>query len=352
MDRAPRRLDAPLASRYAALALAGVRREWPHAYQHLANAPADLRSPRRMHPAFYGCYDWHSAVHGHWALVRIRRLFPDLAAAGKIASALDRHLTPGNIRAEADYFSAPGRESFERAYGWAWLLALAAELRAAGDSRSRRWARALRPLERLVAGRFAAWLPLLRHPVRTGTHGCTAFAMAMALDYARASGNRRLERLVVSRSRDFYLGDVAAPGAWEPGGEDFLSPVLAEADLMRRVLPAGSFAPWWRRFLPRLPPSLRVPADPGPLRDGKSIHLDGLNLSRAWAYCGIASALRGPGPERDRLRRLAETHAAAGLARVASGDYLGEHWLASFALYLLSAPGWDRRARPAAALRA
>jgi len=338
MQKPPQYLDPSLAARYAALALAGVRREWPHSYQHLANGPADVRSPRRLHPAFYGCFDWHSAVHGHWTLARLRRLFPELPAGRKIASVLDQHLTAENIRAEAGYFSAPGRASFERPYGWAWLLALAAELRTDRDPDSRRWARNLLPLEKLVAGRFIAWLPRLRHPVRTGVHSNTAFALALALDYARKAGNRRLERVIVGRSREFFLSDAAAPGGWEPGGEDFLSPVLTEADLMRRVLPAASFSAWWRRFCPTLSKELRTPADPGPHPDGKSIHLDGLNLSRAWAYRGVASALGGRDPRQARLRRLANAHAAAGLARVASGDYLGEHWLASFALYYFSTP--------------
>ena len=330
------RLTPELATPFARLALAGVRREWPHSFQHLANGPADVQEPRTLHPAFYGCYDWHSAVHGHWTLVRLRRLFPRLAENREIRAALDENLTAENIAAELAYFRAAGRASFERPYGWAWLLALAAELRLAQDPASRRWARALRPLEEFLAESFRDWLPRQRFPVRSGVHSNTAFALTLALGYARAVRNRPLERAIAGRSREYFGADIAAPATWEPGGEDFLSPALAEADLMRRVLPGAEFAAWWRGFLPELPATLRVPADPGDRCDPKFVHLDGLALSRAWALRGIAAALPAREPARRVLLGAAERHAAAGLARVASGDYLGEHWLASFAVYLLS----------------
>ncbi len=330
----PRHLDPGLASQYAELALAGVVRQWPHAYQHLANGPREIRLPRRLHPAFYGCYDWHSSVHSHWTLARIRMLHPDLPASRRVVAVLDRHLSPAKMQTEAAYFRGRGRASFERPYGWGWLLALAQELRAGRDPHSRRWARAMRPLEGLIADSFRAWLPRLKSPLRTGAHNNTAFGLALALDYSRAAGDRPLARLISSRARDFFLADCDAPGAWEPGGEDFLSPTLTEADLMRRVLPPDRFSAWWRRFLPRIPPNLKTPADPGPSPDGKTIHLDGLNLSRAWAFRGIASSLTGA--RRAEVLALSDVHAQSGLARVASGDYLGEHWLASFALYLLT----------------
>lgn len=316
----------------AELALAGVAREWPHHYVLLANGPRDLRRPRVLHPAFYGCYDWHSAVHSHWTLARLRRLFPDLPSAGRITSRLDRHLNPRTVAAEVRFFQAPGRAGFERPYGWGWLLALAAELGRGGDAPSRRWAAALAPLERLVVRRFCEWLPRLRQPVRSGLHANTAFGMTLAWDYAAAAGRERLRRILADRAVEFFGGDRSNAGL-EPGGSDFLSPTLAEADLMRRVLPGGEFKTWLRRFLPRLPPNLRTPADPGRWRDGQSIHLDGLNLSRAWALRGLAAA---GGPNRPGLLRAAEAHSRAGLSRVASGDYLGEHWLATFAVLLLT----------------
>lgn len=325
-----------LATQFSRLALAGVRREWPHSFQHLANGPADVQAPRALHPAFYGCYDWHSAVHGHWTLARLRRRFPRLSVNREIRAALDENLTAKNLATELAYFRAPGRAAFERPYGWAWLLALSAELRAGRDADSRRWMRAVRPLEDFVAASFCDWLPRQRFPVRTGVHGNTAFALTLALDHARAVRHRVLEKVIIARSRDYYAADAAAPAAWEPGGEDFLSPALAEADLMRRVLPRAEFAAWWRRFLPELPANLLAPANPGDRRDPKFVHLDGLALSRAWALRGIAAALPAQAPERRVLLAAAERHAAAGLARVASGDYLGDHWLASFAVYLLS----------------
>lgn len=329
-------LPRPLAEKFARLALAGVRREWPHAFQHLARGPADVRRPRELHPAFYGCYDWHSAVHGHWTLARLRRKFPRLALADEIHAALEANLTAENVAAELAYFRAPGRASFERPYGWAWLLALAAELRAGRDAAARRWARAVRPLEKFIAESFCAWLPRQRYPVRVGTHANSAFALSLALDYARAVRDRRLERVIAGRSREWFGADANAPAAWEPGGEDFLSPALAEADLMRRVLPRTEFGRWWGNFVPALPAALLEPAPPGARDDPKLVHLDGLNLSRGWALRAVASALPAREPQGEILCAAAERHAAAGLAQVASGDYLGEHWLATFAVYLLA----------------
>jgi len=331
-----RLLTPPLASRFSSLALAGIGREWPHSYQHLAQRQADVRSPRELHPAFFGCLDWHSSVHGHWTLARLLRLFPALPSAARIRAALDRSLAKDRIGAELAYFQAPGRGSFERPYGWGWLLALATELRAGRDPFSRRWSHAIRPLEEFIADGFCGYLPRLPYPVRTGVHSNTSFALSLALDYARAAAHRRLEAVIVSRSRDFYGADANAPVDWEPCGEDFLSPSLTEADLMSRVLPAAEFRRWLVRFLPGLaggePRALMRPPRVYDRRDPKQVHLDGLCLSRAWALHRIASIV----PQSGQVRAGAERNERAGLARVSSGDYSGEHWLASFAVYLLA----------------
>lgn len=329
-------LSRTRALQYARLGRAGISREWPHAYQHLAHGLADVRSPRELHPAFYGCYDWHSSVHTHWMLARLRRLFPRLPVARAIDVTLDRHLTPENIAAELAYFVSPGRGAFERPYGWAWLLALAAEVRAGSYPAAQRWTAALRPLEMHLASASVDWLSRLGQPMRCGLHPNTAFALAHMLDYARTVRDQLLERVIVARSRGWYGQDRAIPAAWEPGGSDFISPALAEADLMRRVLPEAEFAAWWRQFLPRLPDSLLEPAVPLDHTDPQFVHLDGLNLSRAWMLRGIAGSLPKDDPAKVDLLASAQRHAAVGLGRVASGDYVGEHWLATFAVYLMT----------------
>ena len=257
-------------------------------------------------------------------------------SAAPIRAALDGSLTKDHLALELTYFQAPGRGSFERPYGWGWLLALAAELRAGCDPHSLRWSRAIHPLEEFIAEAFCNYLPRLPYPVRTGVHSNTAFGLTLALDYARTAAHRRLEAVIVSRSRDFYGSDANAPVAWEPGGEDFLSPSLAEADLMTRVLPAAEFRRWLARFLPHLargePAALMLPPRVLDRRDPKQVHLDGLCLSRAWALYRIASGM----PLNERVRAAAGRHRRAGLARVSSGDYAGEHWLATFAVYLLA----------------
>jgi hypothetical protein len=326
---------------FARLALDCVQRELPNSIAHLINEPGDVRRPRELHPAFYGCLDWHSAVHGHWLLVRLLRTVPGLPEAAEIRAALDANLTAASIAGEVAYFAAPRRAAYERTYGWAWLLQLAAELHDWRDDDARRWAASLQPLTDVIVARYLAFLPRQTYPIRTGVHANTAFGLALALDFARATGHAALEALLVERATAYYAADRDVPAAWEPGGEDFLSPSLMEADLMRRVLPPAEFASWLHAFLPRgLPPSLEHPAIVSDRSDPKLAHLDGLNLSRAWCLRAIASVL--PATEapadsalRAELAAAAEAHAAAGLAHVATGDYMGEHWLASFAVYLL-----------------
>jgi hypothetical protein len=335
------RLSPAVASSFARLALACVAREFPNKPDHVMNDAKDIRSPRSMHPVFFGCYDWHSSVHGHWLLVRVLKLFPDIPEAPAIRAALDANITSENVAAEVAYLGEPNRKSFERTYGWAWLLKLSAELRGWDDADGRRWAAALEPLARAIAARTAEFLPRQTYPIRTGVHPNTAFGIAFALDYAEAAGDSALREVLVERAITYYAQDKDCPAAWEPGGEDFFSPCLMEADLMRRVLGAERFAEWFRGFLPGVgdgePAALLVPAAVADRSDPKIVHLDGLNLSRAWCMAGVAVALPADNPARAVLVESAARHAAETLVHVASGEYEGEHWLATFAVYALCA---------------
>jgi hypothetical protein len=328
------------ASHFAALALKCIRKEYPNKPEHVLNGIPDVQSPKALHPAFYGCFDWHSSVHGHWMLIRILRLFPALPQGKEIRAALNENLAAESIRAEVAYLEVPNRQSFERMYGWAWLLKLAEELNGWQDDDGRRWSRNLNPLADAIAARYIDFLPKQTYPIRTGVHPNTAFGLAFGFDYARALGNRKLENLISERARAYFLGDAAYPASWEPGGEDFFSPAMMEADLMRRVLSRDEFPGWFNRFLPDLgrgePKSLLEPAMVTDRSDPKLVHLDGLNLSRAWCMRNVAAALPDADPARRILNTSASRHAEAALAHVASGDYVGEHWLASFAVYLLS----------------
>ena len=330
------------ASHFASLALKCIQKEYPNKLDHVNNDAADVRSPRAMHGAFYGCFDWHSSVHGHWMLVHLLRLFPAMPEAGKIRSALNANLEAKNIAGEVAYLKEANRASFERTYGWAWLLKLAEELHGWNDEDGRRWSHNLQPLADALAEKYLSFLPKQTYPIRTGVHPNTAFGLAFALDYARAKGDQKLAALIVERSRFYYAHDVNYPAAWEPGGEDFFSPGLIEADLMRRVMSQTEFAVWFHRFLPGTnrgePKVLLQPAIVTDRTDPKLVHLDGLNLSRAWCMRSIAAALPQNDPARKVLALSALAHAKVTLPHVASGNYEGEHWLASFAVYLLSTP--------------
>jgi len=330
------------ASHFAALALKCVQKEYPNKPDHTINDGDDVRSPRAMHPAFYGCFDWHSTVHGHWMLVHLLRLFPNLPESKQIRKALDANLSEKNIAGEVAYLKQAQRASFERTYGWAWLLKLAEELHDWKDEDARRWSLNLQPLADAFVEKYLAFLPKQNYPIRTGVHPNTAFGLAFALDYARAIGDKKLEPLIVERSRNYFGKDVNYPAGWEPGGEDFFSPALMEADLMRRVMNKPEFARWFHRFLPGLasnqPKSLVQPAIVTDRTDPKLVHLDGLNLSRAWCMRSIAAALPRNDPARRVLAKSAIAHAQAALPYIASGNYEGEHWLASFAVYLLTTP--------------
>ncbi len=325
------------ASHFAALALKGIGKEFPHKLDHIIRDAANVKGPRELHPAFYGCFDWHSSVHAHWMLIRLLKQHPDLPEAAAIRKALRANLTKENLAVEAAYMKEPGRGSFERTYGWAWLLKLADELHGWEDADGREWLAHLAPLAAAFEQRYLEFLPKLTYPIRTGVHPNTAFGMAFALDYARTAKRQELEKLIAARARDYFEKDADYPAAWEPGGEDFLSAALMEADLMRRVLPAEEFRGWFRRFLPEMPPALLTPAIVTDRTDPRIVHLDGLNLSRAACLWSIAKALPPGDPLSLTLTTAAEKHAAASLPHVASGDYAGEHWLASFAVWMLSA---------------
>jgi hypothetical protein len=338
----PDDLTAAEAGRLARLALDCVGREYPNKIGHVMNTDADVKPPRDLTPAFFGCFDWHSSVHGHWLLARLTRTTPLAPFAPEARAALGRSLSAANLAVEARYLDGPGRASWERPYGLAWLLQLAAELREWDDPDAKRWAQSLAPLESAAARRLAAWLPKLPYPIREGEHSQTAFAFGLVLDWARVSGDRDLARLVESRSLAFHAKDRACPLAYEPSGQDFLSPCLGEADLMRRVLPQAAYSKWLGTFLPQIPrtnaPWL-APAVSTDRSDGKLAHLDGLNLSRAWMLEGIASALPKGDPRLPALRATAAAHRKAGLEAATGEHYEGGHWLGTFAAYLVTGRG-------------
>jgi hypothetical protein len=311
------------------------------------NGDEDVRPPRELTPAFFGCYDWHSAVHGHWLLVRLARTFPEAPFAPRARAAVAKSLTPANIEAEVRYLSAPGRVSFERPYGLAWLLQLAAELREWDDPQAREWSATLKPLEEQAAGRIREWLPKLSRPIREGEHAQTAFAFGLILDWARRAGAGAMEQLLTERVETFYGKDRRGPLAYEPSGQDFLSPCIAEADLMRRILPPARFATWLRDFLPDIPSDGSMawlePAVVTDPTDPKLAHLDGLNLSRAWMLEGIASGLPPADKRLRSLRATAKRHREAGLRAVTGAHYEGGHWLGSFAVYLVTGRGLTPR---------
>ena len=336
----PGRTTRDQASAFARLALKGLQKEYPNKPEHVLGGAGDVKGPKALHPAFYGSFDWHSSVHGHWMLVRLVRLFPDLPEAKEIRGVLNEHLTAANLKVEADYFARPESKSFERPYGWAWLLKLAEELHGWDDPDGKAWAANLKSLADLIARRYVDYFPKQTYPIRTGVHPNTAFGLMFAHDYARAVGDAKLRELVEERARFYFAKDTDAPARWEPGGADFFSPTLMEADLMRRVLPAEEFRAWFQRFLPGAarsePKSLFEPATVTDRSDPQLVHLDGLNLSRAWGMRSVAAALPQDDAARKALSESAARHADAGLKHVASGDYAGEHWLASFAVYLLT----------------
>jgi hypothetical protein len=335
-----RRVDRSTASRLARRALGNIAQPYPYHPAHVQQSPADLAPAHVLHPAFCGSYDWHSCVHMHWLLARVRLLHDALPEAGAIDAAFDAHLHPDAVAGEVAYLRRPGTESFERTYGWAWLLALAAELARGGDAAAARWAGALAPLTALIVERYVDFLPRTRYPIRHGMHANSAFGLALALDYARDVSEPTLAALVTGKALDWFAADRDLPARWEPSGADFLSPVLMEADLMRRVLAPTDFAAWLTLALPTLEAdggtAAFAPVDVSDRSDPQIVHLDGLNLSRAWCLHGVAAGLPAGDPRREGLNANAERHLDAGLQGLASRHYVGTHWLATFALLALS----------------
>lgn len=334
------KLDKEKASKFAAMALRCIEQEYPNKLSHVMNDEKEVLGPKALHPTFYGCFDWHSSVHGHWMLVRLLKLYPDMPKAKDIRAALSRNITAENIKQEVAYLHQKSRKSFERTYGWAWLLKLVEELYNWDDKDGKKWLQNLKPLELEIVKRYLEFLPKQTYAIRTGVHPNTAFGIAFALDYARTAKNKQLEELLIERSYHYYYRDKNCPSGWEPGGEDFFSPCLMEAWLMLRVMKPAEFQKWFHAFLPKFKDgkdlSLMDPAIVTDRSDGKLVHLDGVNLSRAWCMKQIANALPETDKTRDVLLKAAYHHAQSALANIHSGDYAGEHWLASFATYMLS----------------
>jgi hypothetical protein len=323
-------LTSAIASKFANLALDHLTREYPNKLTHSLAGPQDVQGPRALHPIFYGSYDWHSCVHGYWLILRLLERFPDLPEASRIVAVVDHHFTEANVAGERAYLDLPHNRGFERPYGWGWLLALSAQIDALKLPQAARWSKIFAPLTDIFVERFEEFLPKATYPLRVGTHFNMAFALALTLDFARQTSRESLAALVVETARRWYLNDVACQ-AWEPAGDEFL---------MRRVLPAGQFLDWFSAFLPELavrqPATLFVPATVTDRSDGKIAHLDGLNLSRAWCQRSLAHALPADDARHAVLNEAAELHLASALAHVA-GDYMGEHWLATFAALALEA---------------
>ncbi|MSR31696.1 MAG: DUF2891 domain-containing protein [Gemmataceae bacterium] len=338
----PLKMTQAQGSAFARLALKGIATEFPNKPGNVLAGPKDVLSPRQLYPAFYGCFDWHSAVHGHWMLVRLLKQFPQLPEAGEIRAALAANLTAKNLLAEAAFFKRPDSKSFERPYGWSWLLKLAMELGDWDDAQGKQWRANLNPLVEVITARYVEFFPKQTYPIRSGVHSNTAFGLTFALDFARQEKQQKLEQLLVETARRYYLKDRDIPAKWEPDGADFFSPSLMEADLMRKVLSSKEYPSWLENFYPKLaqgePAALMQPATVTDRGDPQIVHLDGLNLSRAWCMRNLARALTKEHPARQGLIQAAERHLQAGVAHVSSGDYAGEHWLASFAVLMYSTP--------------
>ena len=334
------RLTDTQVEKFARLTIENIHKQYPNKTGDVLAGPEAIKSPKELHPAFYGCFDWHSSVHGHWMLVKLLKEYPDHRIATEIRKNIALNITAQKLAAEFEYFSADEHKQFERTYGWAWYLKLVAELEQWDDDQGRQWREHLRPLEELIVRRTIDYLPVLSWPIRTGVHADTGFGLAWILDYARVMKNQELENAIVERAKSFYSQDTDYPTRYEPSGQDFFSSCLNEADLMRRVLSTVEFSAWFDEYLPALKSgdggNLLEPVTVSDVTDGYIVHLAGLNLSRAWCLEGIASALREGDTRIELLLNSAQAHADKGFGYVFSGSYAGEHWLATFAVYLLA----------------
>ncbi len=344
----PSSISLELADRFAKLALACVQQEFPNKISRTTDSADAIGRPRKIFPTFYGCFDWHSSVHGHWLLVRLLRQSSDQAVWREDAiKKLNENFTKENLDGEVANFSRPARGSWERPYGLAWYLQLTTELRQWDSDQSKQWLRLLEPLESDIVASLKQWLPKLAYPIRLGTHNQSAFAFGLMLDWSRVAGDGEMQQLIIQRSLAFHQNDINCPLSYEPSGEDFLSPCLMEADLMRRILPQQEFADWLAEFLPSIPKdgsgNWLAPGIVKDASDGKLVHLDGVNSSRAWNLYNIARALPEGDPRKAALVSAAKIHADTGVAAVSDEHYSGSHWLASFATYLMTDRGWNQK---------
>lgn len=330
----PIQLTLEEANKLAQLPLDCINIQYPNKLNQTLANKEEIGEPKELHPAFYGCFDWHSSVHGHWTLVSLLKQFPNLEKEQQIRDLLKNSLSEENIKAEVQYFRNEQESSFERTYGWAWLLKLAEEIHTWEDPLARELEQNLQPLTSLITEKFKEFLPKLNYPIRVGEHTNTAFALVLAHDYAVATGKEDLKMLIEKRAKDFYLNDDNCPLSWEPSGFDFLSPCFSEINIMRRVLPENAFRLWMQDFMPQLRKKnfdLEV-AEVSDRTDGKLVHLDGLNFSRAWVLSGLANQY----PERyGHLKAVANKHVAHSFPNLVGDSYEGGHWLGSFALYAL-----------------
>lgn len=324
------------AEHLASLAFHCIQTEYPNKLGHVILDSTQVRTPFDLHPAFYGCFDWHSSVHGHWMLVKLLKIFPEMKDAEGIKLAIDQNMSAHNILDEVAYMKEPLHGSFERTYGWAWIFQLANELETWDNPRAKLWLANLQPLVDQLKTNLMAYLPKQTYPIRTGVHPNTAFALGFAIDYANLVGDTAFRSVLVKRSKDYYLADKNYPAYLEPNGTDFFSPSLLEADLMHRIMSNQEFNIWMENYLPQIPENILNPAIVSDRSDLQLVHLDGLNLSRAWCMMGIANHLNENNQKKKQLLEAAERHLKDALPNIASGNYSGEHWLASFAVYALS----------------
>ncbi|MCP1997502.1 DUF2891 domain-containing protein [Flavobacterium sp. HSC-61S13] len=329
----PQLLDVKLAKRIFELPVHCLTQEYPNKLGQVLGSSKDLKSPKTLRPLFYGCFDWHSAVHGYWSIVTLMELFPELDSDGQVRHLLDQHITAENVQVEINFFNDVNNTSFERTYGWAWMFALQQTLEQSDDPQYHRWAKILRPLSDLMVERYTVYLPKLMYPIRTGQHDNSAFSLSLALDYARAVEDKDFEALLVSQSKRLFVNDVSCSLTYEPSGYDFLSPCLEEARLLTKILPQVEYRIWLKKFLPQLFKSdfALMPAEVSDRTDGKLVHLDGLNFSRASCFYDISKVL----PELSYLEKVGESHYQYSIGNISNDDYMGSHWLGTFAIYAI-----------------